>query len=302
MNATARMSEWMADTMDVGEALSTRVNRREFVFTDAHFQQIRAFVTTHTGIQLADTKKDMVYGRLSKRVRQQFGGSFDAYCAAIEARGAEEQEFLINAITTNLTSFFREPHHFDFLAEVVVPELLARNAHSRRIRIWSAGCSTGEEPYSIAMALREAIPDIDQWNVRILATDLNAEVLHQGQRGIFSADRISELSRAQQSRWFLRGKGPHDGWVRVKPELQKMVSFKRLNLLQTWPMRGPFDVIFCRNVMIYFDKPTQAELCTRYANLLVPRGYLFIGHSESILNANAHLVPAGHTVYRKSAE
>ncbi|WP_409524128.1 CheR family methyltransferase [Nitrincola sp. MINF-07-Sa-05] len=299
MNARAGMAELMADSTEVGKPRSVSDHRREFVFSDEHFRQIRTFATAHTGINLADTKKDMVYGRLSKRVRRQFGGSFDAYCSALVQGYAEEQEFLINAITTNLTAFFRENHHFDYLSGTIVPELLVKNARSRRIRIWSAGCSSGEEPYSIAIALREAIPDVEQWDIRILATDLNAEVVAHGQVGVYSEDRIETLSDARKKRWFLRGKGAHAGQVRVRPELGDMISFKRLNLLQNWPMKGPFDAIFCRNVMIYFDKPTQARLFDRYAEILTPQGYLFVGHSESIFKTTDRFIPVGQTTYRQ---
>jgi len=295
MNASVQAPRPMAG----GAGIETGAPLREFAFSDDHFRRIRSFVGTHTGITLAESKKDMVYGRLCKRVRNRFGGSFDAFCEALAAGREDELEFLINAITTNLTAFFREPHHFDYLAKRLVPELLNRNARSKRIRIWSAGCSSGEEPYSIAITLREAIPDLEHWDVRILATDLNAEVLAHAQEGVYGIDRIEGLSDERRKRGFFLGKGRNEGRVRVKPELREMIAFKRLNLLHDWPMRGPFDAIFCRNVMIYFDKQTQARLYTRYADMLAPRGHLFIGHSESIYRTCDRFTAVGQTVYRR---
>jgi chemotaxis protein methyltransferase CheR len=272
---------------------------REFSFTDKHFSRIRKFVTAHTGIVLTDAKKDMVYGRLSKRIRAKFEGSFDAFCHAVDEGDKAEQEYLINAITTNLTAFFRENHHFEYLRDKLIPELLRQKQQSRKIRIWSAGCSTGEEPYSLAMTLREAIPGIDNWDVKILATDLDANVVQHGQDGVYTRERISGLDESRQRRWFKFGKGENQGLVKVKPELQQLIHFKRLNLLDDWPMKGLFDVIFCRNVVIYFDKQTQSELFERYANILTPGGHLFIGHSESLYKVSERFAALGHTVYRQ---
>lgn len=271
---------------------------REFEFSDAHFGRIRDFVTAHTGIVLTDVKKDMVYGRLSKRIRQLFAGSFEAFCDAIDAGDHENQDFLINAITTNLTSFFRENHHFEYLKEAIIPELISQNKITKRMRIWSAGCSTGEEPYSIAIALHEALPDIDSWDIKILATDLDANVVETGQKGVYRYDRISGLPESRQQKWFQRGTGKNEGFVRVKPELQQLISFKRLNLLHEWPMRGPMDVIFCRNVVIYFDKDTQRVLFDRYAEIIRPQGHLIIGHSETLYKVTDRFELLGNTIYR----
>lgn len=273
---------------------------REFEFSDANFELIRKFVTENTGIVLSDIKKDMVYSRLTKRVRKGPYNNFDDFCNAIANGDEEEQDYLINAITTNLTSFFREMHHFEFLANEVIPELLKLNAHSKTLRIWSAGCSTGEEPYSIAMVLREAIPNIESWDVKILATDLDANVIKQGQSGIYREERIDGLSEARKKRWFRRGKGDNLGNVKVSSELQQMISFKRLNLLQNWPMKGPFDLIFCRNVVIYFDKDTQRVLFKRYFDILRSKGHLFIGHSETLHKVTDDFTLLGHTVYKRN--
>lgn len=278
---------------------STVDRGREFEFNDRHFDRIRQFVTEHTGIVLTEAKKDMVYGRLSKHIRKQFDGSFDRFCVSIEGGNEEDSEFLINAITTNLTAFFRENHHFEYLASQVLPELIRRHQANKRIRIWSAGCSTGEEPYSLAITLRENIPNIDNWDIKILATDLDANVVRHASEGIYTQERINGLSDDRQRRWFIPGQGKNQGLVRVKKSLNDMISFKRLNLLHQWPMQGPFDVIFCRNVVIYFDKATQSKLFERYANILVARGHLFIGHSETLFKVTDRFLSLGHTVYKQ---
>jgi chemotaxis protein methyltransferase CheR len=274
---------------------------REFVFSDANFSQIRQFVTENTGIVLTDAKKDMVYSRLSKRIRKGPYNNFDDFCLAIERGDAEEQDFLINAITTNLTAFFRENHHFEFLADVAIPELLKLNQHTKRLRIWSAGCSTGEEPYSIAMVLRETIPNINDWDVKILATDLDANVIAHGQAGVYREEQIEGLSAERKSRWFKKGKGDKEGYVKVSRELQELISFKRLNLLQHWPMSGPFDLMFCRNVLIYFDKDTQRVLFKRYFDILRPNAYLLIGHSETLHKVSDDFASLGKTIYQRSS-
>ncbi|NOQ81564.1 MAG: chemotaxis protein CheR [Methylophaga sp.] len=274
---------------------------REFEFSDANFERIRQFVSEHTGIVLTDKKKDMVYGRLSKRVRKGGFGSFDAFCDALEAGDEAEQEFMINAITTNLTAFFRENHHFEYLANTLIPELVEKKGHNKRLRIWSAGCSTGEEPYSIAMTLKESLPDFDDWDVKILATDLDANVVAQGKSGIYRADRITGIPDDRIKRWFRRGRGDRSDMVKVSSELQQMISFKRLNLLHEWPMNGPFDLMFCRNVVIYFDKETQKGLFDRYADILVPNAHLFIGHSETLYKVTTRFDSLGKTIYRKNS-
>jgi len=274
---------------------------REFEFSDKNFDRVREFVSEYTGIVLTDKKKDMVYGRLSKRVRKGGFDSFDAFCDALESGDEAEQDFMINAITTNLTSFFRENHHFDYLANTVIPELVEKKSYSKRLRIWSAGCSTGEEPYSIAMTLKEALPDFDEWDVKILATDLDANVVAQGKSGIYRADRITGIPDDRIKRWFKRGRGEQSEMVKVRSELQQMISFKRLNLLHEWPMKGTFDLMFCRNVVIYFDKDTQRGLFERYADILEPHAHLFIGHSETLYKVSTRFDSLGHTIYRKNS-
>jgi chemotaxis protein methyltransferase CheR len=274
------------------------VYQRDLVFTDADFNFIRQLVATQTGISLSEQKRELVYGRLSKRLRNLELQTFAQYCTYVEHNGQELHE-LVNAITTNLTSFFREPYHFDYLRDDLLPALLRSNAESRRIRIWSAGCSTGEEPYSIAMVLRDALPAGQGWDARILATDIDSNVLARAQQGVFAEERASGIPERYLRRSFRRGQGDNAGMLRVSDEVRSLVTFRQLNLMQDWPMRGPFDVIFCRNVVIYFDKPTQKRLFNRYADLLAEGGHLFIGHSETLFKVCERFTLIGRTIYRK---
>jgi len=271
-----------------------------FEFTDRDFNHLRKLVSTHAGISLSDHKRDLVYSRLSKRLRAHGLTRFRDYCTLLENDAGDELEQFTNAITTNLTSFFRENHHFEHLAQDVVPQLLERYRSTRRLRIWSAGCSTGEEPYSLAITLREAIPDIDNRDIRILASDLDTNVVQTAAAGIYRAERIEGLDKQRTKRWFQRGKGEHAGKVKVSEDLRKLITFRQLNLMQGWPMSGLFDVIFCRNVVIYFDKPTQQILFDRYANIMQPDSHLFIGHSETLHNVTGRFALIGKTIYRKT--
>ncbi|MDQ6980950.1 MAG: protein-glutamate O-methyltransferase [Ghiorsea sp.] len=271
--------------------------KREFPYTRQDFNQLCNLVNQHTGIQLAAGKEDMLYGRLSRRIRKLGLPSFKAYIQLLK-KDEKSDEFgeFVNAVTTNLTSFFRENHHFDYLKQTVLPELMKRNRDTKKIRIWSAGCSTGEEPYSIAMTVAETMPA--GWDVKILATDLDTDVLQHGETGIYDESRIEGLSKATVKRWFVRNK-QHPGKVRVQPELQALIYFKQLNLLQQWPMKGPIDIIFCRNVIIYFDMPTKQTLMERYADMLVDDGHLFLGHSEAMNHMSDSYTLVGKSVYIK---
>lgn len=269
---------------------------RDFVLGEEQFQQIAEIMGQHAGIVLSDTKKHLVYGRLVKRLRLLDLSGFDEYLELINSSGNEEFEHFVNALTTNLTSFFREPKHFEFLEKTLVP-MLVQNKSEPVIRIWSAGCSTGEEPYSIAMSVSEMLPR--DWSVRILATDLDSTVVAHARAGIYSSDRVSGISQDRLRRWFLQGKGSNSGNVRVKPEIAQSIAFKPLNLLHDWPFRQSFDVIFCRNVVIYFDKVTQAKLFDRFANVLAPAGHLFVGHSETLYKVTDRFNLLGNTIYRK---
>lgn len=271
---------------------------REFEFNDNDFQKIRKIVYDYAGIDLNDSKKNLVYNRLSKRIRFLGQQSFAEYIKYVEAIGEEEFVHLINAITTNLTFFFRENHHFEFLQNQVIPELIKNNAVSKKIRIWSAGCSTGEEPYSIAIILKESVPA--GWDAKVIATDLDTNVVNTGKAGVYDIDRLKGVTEERKKRWFLKGTGSQAGLARVKPELQQIIEFGQINLMDEWPLKSGVDAIFCRNVVIYFDKPTQAKLFNRYADLLPEHGHLFIGHSESLYKVCDRFELLGQTIYRKT--
>jgi chemotaxis protein methyltransferase CheR len=271
----------------------------DFELTDAQFHRIRALVREHTGIALSDAKRQLVYGRLSRRLRALKLGSFREYLELLERGVATELEEFINAITTNLTSFFREPHHFAYLATHVLPQIVARDAGARRARIWCCAASTGEEPYSIGMVLREAAPLLHGFDVKVLATDLDSAVLATAANGIYNAERLTSVSSTRASRFFRKGSGTQAGKFRVQAELQNLITFKQLNLMHEWPVRGPFDAIFCRNVIIYFDKDTQRALFARMAALQRPGDILFLGHSESLYRVSDQYELVGRTIYRR---
>ncbi len=277
-------------------------SEREFQFTDRDFSQIRQLVSRHTGISLSDAKRDMVYSRLARRLRHLGIDNFKQYCQLLEAdERTDELAHFTNAVTTNLTSFYRESHHFDYLGSELLPELLRVNSAAKRLRIWSAGCSTGEEPYSIAITLLENLRHHSDWDIRILATDLDTNVLDTAQRGIYAEERLKNIDHQLQRRWFRRGRGANEGLMMVKPEVKQLITFKQLNLMQPWPIKGPFDLIFCRNVIIYFDKPTQSVLMERYADVLADHGKLFLGHSETLYRVTDSFSLMGQTIYRKVA-
>ncbi len=271
---------------------------REFAFGEEDFQALRALVKSLTGIHLSEQKRELVYGRLTRRLRTLQLRSFAEYRERLK-KDAQEVAELCNAITTNLTSFFREPHHFQYLRDHVLAPLAADRDGTRRLRIWSAACSTGEEPYSIAMTVLEALPDAARWDVRILATDLDSEVLHRARRGVYPAERTGNLS-AQRLQRFFSDRQEAGGLCRqIVPEVAGLVTFKQLNLIHALPMRGPLDVIFCRNVVIYFDKDTQRELFFRVARLQRPGDLLFLGHSESLFKVCDSYALIGKTIHRR---
>ena len=286
----------------IQQQMKTQVQNtnKEFGYSDENFKCLRELISTHTGINLTDQKSDMIYGRLTNRLRALGISRFDDYCDLLKNNPGDELTYFSNAITTNLTSFFREAHHFEFLSKKLVPQLLERYQENKRLRIWSAGCSTGEEPYSLAITLREAIPDIDKRDIRILATDLDTNVVRTADDGVYTEQRIEGLDEKCRRRWFKHGKGSQADKVKVDPSLQKLITFKQLNLMQDWPMRGQFDVIFCRNVVIYFDKPTQKVLFDRFANVMHPDSHLFIGHSENLGNVTDRFELLDKTIYRRT--
>ena len=277
--------------------MAIQEKEREFKFTVEDFNFLRKLSNEHSGIQVPDERFDMFYSRLSKRVRKHGLNNFKEYCQYLTNHPEDEFTEFINAITTNLTSFFRENHHFEYLKDKVIPEVLDRNKNSRQIKAWSAGCSTGEEPYSLAMTLLENMPT--GWEIKILATDLDTNVLKTATEGVYAEERVSGVSEPRLKRWFMRGKSAQSGQVKVRPELQKIIQFKQLNLMKEWPMKGQFDFIFCRNVLIYFDRETKTMLAKRYAEMLTNKAWLFIGHSESLNQLSKEFELVACTTYQK---
>jgi chemotaxis protein methyltransferase CheR len=272
--------------------------RADFVLGAAEFDRLRELVREHTGISLSEAKRQLVYGRLVRRLRALELTSFADYIQLLEEGDETELEEFTNAVTTNLTSFFREGHHFEHLAREVLPHLVQRNAQSRRIRIWCCAASTGEEPYSIAITLQEQRQLLNGWDVRVLATDLDSKVLAHGAQGIYEGERVAGLSATRQERFFRPVAGA-PGKLQVSADLQQKLVFKRLNLMHEWPMHGPLDVVFCRNVVIYFDKDTQRVLFERIAQLQRPGDVLFLGHSESLYRVTERYELIGRTIYRR---
>lgn len=269
---------------------------REFPMTDGDFARIKSIAYTLTGINLSDHKKNMIYGRLARRLRKLDLTAFHQYCDIISEEDSSEHKEFINSITTNLTSFFRESHHFTFLRDQAIPKLLQENSKTKRIRIWSAGCSTGEEPYSIAMVLKTCSA-LNNWDVKILATDLDTNVVQKGKDAVYSVERVENIP-AEYKRFL--ASNPTGELVKVKDAARDLISFRQLNLLKQWPMKGPFDIIFCRNVVIYFDAETQKKLFDRYADILTPNGILIIGHSENLHNVSKRFSSLGRTIYARS--
>jgi len=275
----------------------TSVYDREFAFSEKDFHFIRDLINERTGIVLADHKVDMVYGRLARRLRELNLSSFNEYLSSLKNDEKELINF-INALTTNLTAFYREKHHFEFMKSKLLPELIKKKTN-KRLRIWSAGCSSGEEPYTIAMTVKELIPENRGWDAKILATDLDSNMVRKALNGIYTEDRVNGLSKEQMRKWVSKSAGEQSSMVEMSDELRKMITFKQLNLMHEWPMKGPFDIIFCRNVLIYFNKETQAMLFDRYADMLDDDGHLFIGHSESMYKICDRFQLLGQTMYRK---
>jgi chemotaxis protein methyltransferase CheR len=266
---------------------------------DTDFRFLREFVLQHCGISLGDHKKQLVQGRLLRRLRALRLSGFSAYCELLRRDPHSELGELASAISTNVTAFFRENHHYDLLTNELLPRWLDRK-DTNRLRIWSAGCSTGEEPYALAMVLAEAMErrggGVD---ARILATDLSPQALEAARKGVYGLDRLGGINEERCKRWLLRGEGSYAGLASIHPRLRELVTIQPLNLLHDWPMKGPFEAIFCRNVVIYFDRPTKQRLFSRYAQMLEPGGYLFLGHSESMHGLSDDFDLVGRTVYRK---
>ncbi len=269
---------------------------------DSDFEFLREFVLEHCGISLGEHKRQLVQGRLLRRLRALGLKEFSSYCELLRTDPLSEFGELASAISTNVTSFFREVHHYDLLVNDLLPRWLAqKRREGDRLRIWSAGCSTGEEPYALAMVLAEAIEQHGASGVdaKILATDLSPRALETARRGVYPLDRLGGISDEHRRRWMLRGLGEYEGLARVHSRLRELVTIQPLNLLHDWPMKGRFDAIFCRNVVIYFNQPTKQRLFRRFAQLLPVGGYLFLGHSETLHGVNDEFESVGRTVYRK---
>ena len=266
---------------------------REFKFEQKDFQFLSDLAYQATGIVLVEQKRDMVYARLVRRLRALGLESFSQYCEFLQsAKSEEEMPHLVNAITTNLTSFFREGHHFEHLKNNVLLPLTKQS--DKKLRIWSSACSAGMEPYSIAMTMKSAIPDILKWDAKVLATDIDTNMVATGNKGEYA---ISEFDNIPDE--YKQYVSANDKTISVKENIKNHVVFRQLNLLEEWPMKGLFDAIFCRNVTIYFDKPTKEVLFERMANFLKPNGWLYIGHSENLHNISDRFALAGRTIYRR---
>lgn len=266
----------------------------EISLSEREFSRIKARVYTVAGISLSDAKRTLVVSRLSKVVRALGLSSFDSYVDHLERGGsAQDSQEFVNALTTNLTRFYREDHHFDHLRNYVAG-LVASKPRGARLRIWSAGCSTGQEPYTIGMDLLGAIPELKRWDFKILATDIDTAVIAKAARGIYPENETAGLSPERLKPFQRLG----DGTVKIPDAVRELVSFKPLNLIGQWPMKGPFDAIFCRNVAIYFDKPTQGEVFGRFSKLLAPEAFLYIGHSENLGAGGEGFRLVGKTIYQ----
>jgi len=287
--------------LSVGTEDDDVVYKKEFLFTGKDFSYLSKLAGELAGISMPPGKRELIYGRLVKRLRVLGLKNFKQYCEYLDEGDGDERTHFINAITTNVTSFFRENHHFEFLEDTLLPELVRKkSAESKpRLRIWSAGCSSGKEPYSIAMVLRECIPNIDRWDAKILATDLDSNILEVAKTGVYPIEHLNEIALGRRKRWFQMGRGANEKSIKVIDEIKEMVTYKKLNLTESWPIKGKFDIIFCRNVTIYFDRDTRIKLLDRFAEHLHDGGCLFVGHSESLFGLTQRFSTVGRTIHGK---
>lgn len=271
---------------------------REFEFSSSDFRFIAELVAKETGIVLAEHKHDMVYARIARRLRSLGLSSFRSYCELLASEGARHEiTHFVNALTTNMTSFFREAHHFDHLKETVLRPMV-KAGKPCRIRLWSAACSHGAEAYSMAMTCLEILPDISRWDIKILATDIDTAVLQKAGRGIFSEPEMSGIPALLRERYTTR---TPEGEASFISAVRSLICFKHLNLIHDWPFRGPFNAVFCRNVVIYFNKTTQQRLFERMTHYIQPSGWLYLGHSESLHGISSNFVLKGKTTYQRCA-
>ncbi len=288
------------ETQNSASAISGALLTGEFAFSDANFREIARIAKSEAGIDLPYSKATLVYSRLAKRLRALGIRSFSDYCVTVR-ESDEERNSMIAALTTNVTRFFREPHHFEHLRTEIIAPLVESARRGNRVRLWSAACSTGQEPYSMALTVLSVIPEAASLDVRILATDLNPHVVAHGRKGCYQKDELGDVPPALRAKWFAADLESAGGTtMRVADDVRSLVSFHELNLMGPWNFKGPFDAIFCRNVVIYFDRETQNTIWKRLAGLLKENGALYIGHSERVGGpANALLSSDGITTYRK---
>jgi len=269
--------------------------------TDKDFRAFADFITSKLGIKMPSGKKSMLEARLNKRLRLLGLHSYSQYRELLFSEGGQKDELphLYDAVTTNTTHFFRESNHFDALRDNILPGLHARLGGERALRVWSAGCSTGEEPYTLAMVLDAFAQKHQKFSFDILATDISTRVLETAARAVYVMDKMEDIPQAFRKKYLLRSKDPKKRLIRIVPELRKRVSFRRLNFMEPFRLEKPRDVVFCRNVVIYFDRPTQERLFRRIAEQIVAGGYLFTGHSESLTGMDVPLQAVAPTIYRK---
>jgi chemotaxis protein methyltransferase CheR len=273
----------------------------EFLMTSSDFRQIAAMLHADAGIYLPDAKATLVYSRLAKRLRALGLQSFRDYCALVaQSSGVDERQRMLAALTTNVTRFFREPHHFDYLRKMILPPLVDSARRGGRVRFWSAACSNGAEPYSIALTILSVLPNANSYDIKVLATDIDPNMIAEGAAGTYADSLMAPVPVDARRQWFTPERTQDDGAVwTANTILRSLVVFRELNLIGNWPMRGKFNAIFCRNVVIYFEEETQARLWSRFVPLLVPGGHLLIGHSERVTGPAAEAFEnAGITTYR----
>lgn len=272
----------------------------EYNFTKKDLRKISDIIRQEAGIVLSDAKASLVYSRLSKRIRKLGLSSFSEYCDLVESHNNQiEKKELVAALTTNVTGFFRESHHFDYLREKVLPTLIARAKSGEQIRMWSAACSSGQEPYSMALTLLQEMPDANRYDIRILATDIDANILSIAGYGIYDESLIFPVPEKLRNKWF-KLVDADEKRFQVADEVRQLVAFRQLNLIGNWPIKKKMQVIFCRNVVIYFDNETQERLWSRFMDVLDHDGALYVGHSERITGPASRFVKNdGITSYRK---
>jgi chemotaxis protein methyltransferase CheR len=275
----------------------------EFLMTSSDFRQIAAMLHADAGIYLPESKATLVYSRLAKRLRLLGLQSFRDYCVLVaQSDGVDERQKMLAALTTNVTRFFREPHHFEHLRKTVLPPLIERARNGGRVRFWSAACSNGCEPYSIALTILSVLPNAASYDIKVLATDIDPNVLAEGAAGTYSDQVLAPVPADQRQHWFTASRTKEGKSWTANETLRSLIAFRELNLIGNWPMRGSFDGIFCRNVVIYFEERTQAELWSRFVPQLTSGGYLYIGHSERVTGPSAgSFENEGITTYRLKA-